>query len=175
MYTLMQPNKYQLNITRYYSENTPINCVINNILAENDDFLISLYEQSLEYEKTNKNIINLTDIIAIQYCSIRCIYDMPDLCNINYRNSRPTANIVFGEDKTLLSAMIIQVDCVNALLHFLNDYYPNKVENAQIFIDKILNLDNDIDIISNTVFENKEVYKKQILTIFKDLITFLFE
>jgi hypothetical protein len=171
----MQPNKYQLNITRYYSENTPINCVINNILAENDDFLISLYEQSLEYEKTNKNIINLTDIIAIQYCSIRCIYDMPDLCNINYRNSRPTANIVFGEDKTLLSAMIIQVDCVNALLHFLNDYYPNKVENAQIFIDKILNLDNDIDIISNTVFENKEVYKKQILTIFKDLITFLFE
>ena len=171
----MQPNKYHLNLTRYYSENTPINFVINNILNENDEFLISLYEQSLEYEKTNKNIIYLTDIIAIQYCSIRCIYDMPDLCNINYRNSRPTTNIVFGEDKTLLSSMIIQVDCINALLHFLNDYYPNKVQNAQIFIDKILNVDNNIDIISNTSFENMEIYKKQILTIFKDLITFLFE
>lgn len=171
----MQPNKYHLNLTRYYSENTPINLVINNILNENDEFLISLYEKSLDYEKTNKNIIYLTDIIAIQYCSIRCIYDMPDLCNINYRNSRPTTNIVFGEDKTLLSSMIIQVDCLNALLHFLNDYYPNKVPNAQIFIDKILNLDNNIDIISNTSFENMKIYKKQILTVFQDLITFLFE
>jgi hypothetical protein len=171
----MQSNKYHTNLTRYYSENTPINFVINNILSENDDFLISLYDQSLEYEKIDKNISNLTDIFAIQYCSIRCIYDMPDLCNINYRNSRPTANILFGEDKTLLSAMIIQVDCINALLHFLNDYYPNKVQKAQIFIDKILNLDKNIDIISNTVSQNIETYKKQILMIFKDLIAFLFE
>ena len=113
--------------------------------------------------------------MAIQYCSIRSIYDLPDLCNVNFRNSKPTTNILFGEDKTLLSSMIIQVDCINAILHFLNDYFPNKVHKSQIFIDKILNLDTNVDIISKTSSENLEVYKKQILILFKELFTFLNE
>ena len=171
----METNKPFLNLIKYYSENTPINIVINNVINENDDFLISLYNQSYEYEKIDRNINILRDIIAIQYCSIRCVYDMPDLCNVNYRNTRPTTNVIFGEDKTLLSSMIIQVDCINALLHFLNDYYPNKVENAQIFIDKILNLDKEVELISNTPLENMGVYKTQILKIFKDLFSFLNE
>ncbi len=170
----MQFENYN-NLTKYYSDNTPINLVITNIINESDEFLIELYKHSTEYAKTTENISILTDIIAIQYCSIRCIYDMPDLCNVNYRNAKPTTNIIFGEDKTLLSSMIIQVDCINALLHFLNDYYPNKVCKSQIFIDKILSLDTDVDLLLKTSKENFEIYKKQILTIFKELITFLNE
>jgi hypothetical protein len=170
----MQSDNY-INLTKYYSENTPINLVINNIINENDEFLTELYNQSLQFENIVKNINILTDIIAIQYCSIRCIYDMPDLCNVNYRNSRPTTNIVFGEDKTLLSSMIIQVDSINALLYFLNENYPNKIENSQILIDKILNIDSEVDLISNTPKENFEIYKKQINKVYKELIIFLNE
>jgi hypothetical protein len=100
---------------------------------------------------------------------------MPDLCNVNYRNRRPTTNIVFGEDKTLLSSMIIQVDSINALLYFLNENYPNKIENSQILIDKILNIDSEVDLISNTPKENFEIYKKQINKVYKELIIFLNE
>jgi hypothetical protein len=170
----MQSDNY-INLTKYYSENTPINLVINNIINENDEFLTELYNQSLQFENIVKNINILTDIIAIQYCSIRCIYDMPDLCNVNYRNRRPTTNIVFGEDKTLLSSMIIQVDSINALLYFLNENYPNKIENSQILIDKILNIDSEVDLISNTPKENFEIYKKQINKVYKELIIFLNE
>jgi hypothetical protein len=171
----MQSITYNYDITKYYSDNTPINLIITNIINESDDFLILLYEHSKEYEKKDKNIRFLTDIIAIQYCSIRCIYDMPDLCNIHFRNNRPTTNHIFGEDKTILASMIIQVDCLNAILHFLNDYYPNKVADASKFIDKILNLDNDIELLLNSSYENLQIYKNKILELYKELFVFLNE
>jgi len=171
----MHTNIYNNDITQYYSDNTPINIIITNIIKENDDFIVKIYERSLEYEKINKNIKILADILVILYCSIRCIYDMPSLCNNNYRNNRPTTYAIFGEDKTLLSSLIIQIDCVNALLHFLNDNYPNKVLNANIVIDKVLNLDKDIDILSNSANDNIEIYKKKTLDLFQDLFIFLNE
>ena len=171
----MQTNIYNNQITKYYSENTPINLIISNIIKENDEFMIKLYEQSFEYEKINKSIKLLADIIAIQYCSIRCIYDMPDLCNNIYRNSSPSTYLIFGEDKTLLSALIIQIDCLNALLHFLNDNYPNKVSSANLFIEKLLNLDKDIDIVLNSPTNNMEIYKTKTLELFNELVTFLNE
>ena len=84
----------------------------------------------------------------------------------NYRNTRPTTYAIFGEDKTLLASLIIQIDCTNALLHFLNDNYPNKVSKTNLVIDKVLNLDNDIDIISNSPMDNIDIYKKKTLDLF---------
>lgn len=171
----MEVYKSYIDLSKYYQDNTPINLIISNIISENDDFLKKLYEMSAGYENINKNIKYLTDIIAIQYCSIRCVYDMPDLCNIKYRNYKATANFIFGEDATLLSSMIIQVDCINALLHYLNDYYPNKIENAQQFLDKILKIDDKIDILYNSSLDNMEIYKKEIINIYQELIKFLLE
>jgi hypothetical protein len=171
----MHTNIYNNQITQYYSDNTPINIIITNIINENDNFIVEIYGRSLEYEKINKNIKILADILVIQYCSIRCIYDMPSLCNNNYRNTRPTTYSIFGEDKTLLASLIIQIDCTNALLHFLNDNYPNKVSKTNLVIDKVLNLDNDIDIISNSPMDNIDIYKKKTLDLFSDLWVFLNE
>jgi hypothetical protein len=100
---------------------------------------------------------------------------MPSLCNNNYRNTRPTTYSIFGEDKTLLASLIIQIDCTNALLHFLNDNYPNKVSKTNLVIDKVLNLDNDIDIITNSPMDNIDIYKKKTLDLFSDLWVFLNE
>ena len=111
----------------------------------------------------------------IQYCSIRCIYDFPDLSNKNYRNNRPSSHIVFGEDKTLLGALSIQIDCINAFLHFINDNYPNKIEKSNLFLEKIFNLDTDIDIFNSESNVNFSIYKKNILNIFKDIFLFLQE
>lgn len=171
----MELHKSHFDLSKYYKDNTPINLIINNIISENDDFLVKLYELSSEYEIINNNIKYLTDIVAIQYCAIRCVYDMPDLCNIKYRNNRATTNVIFGEDATLLSSMIIHVDSINALLHYLNDHYPNKIEKAQQFLDKILKLDEQIDILANSSFDNIEIYKKEIVNIYHELIKFLLE
>ncbi len=171
----MELYKSNFDLSKYYQDTSPMNIIISNILSEKDDFLIKLYELSSEYEKINNNIKYLTDIVAIQYCSVRCVYDMPDLCNIKYRNNRSTTCLLFGEDATLLSSLVIQVDCINALLHYLNDYYPNKIENAQQFLDKIFKIDEQIDILYNSSFDNIEIYKKEIVNIYHELIKFLFE
>ena len=47
--------------------------------------------------------------------------------------------------------------------------------NANIVIDKVLNLDKDIDILSNSANDNIEIYKKKTLDLFQDLFIFLNE
>jgi hypothetical protein len=90
-----------------------------------------------------------------------------------FRNTRPSTHSIFGEDKTLLSSLIIQVDCLNELLHFFHTYYPEKINKVGELINNLLSIDDDLDLTKNTPIENFEIYKKKMMEVIDNIINFL--
>jgi hypothetical protein len=138
-----------------YNNNTPINLVINNI--------INIEDTTCHYIK---NILNkykeLADILVVHYLSIRAIYDLPPLLNISYRDKRPTTHIVFDVEKVLLAGLLIQVDCSNAILNYINTNFPEKIEKIYDIIDQYINIDININILSGNPSENFKIYVENI-------------
>jgi len=104
----------------------------------------------------------MAEILVVHYLSIRSLYDIPCLLNITYRQSKPTTHIVFDVEKVLLAVLIIQVECANALLNYINTYHRDKVYRIYDILDEYMNIDLDVNILQNSPSENFTEYVNNI-------------
>ena len=142
-------NNYFLN-----EDKNPFNLVMLSIINNPDIFVCEFYKDILN--EPHKFL--LADIFSMAYLSIRNIYDLPYLNNIQYRDKKPTSVSLYGESISILGSVSLIIEITNELLKVVPKHYPKLIE---IFPDIVISLNNVI--INPFNKNNMEIIKNNML------------
>jgi hypothetical protein len=142
-------NNYFLN-----EDKNPFNLVMLSIINNPDSFVCEFYKDILN--ESHKFL--LADIFSMAYLSIRNIYDLPYLNNIQYRDKKPTSVSLYGESISILGSVSLIIEITNELLKVVPKHYPKLIE---IFPDIVISLNNII--INPFNKNNMEIIKNNML------------
>jgi hypothetical protein len=141
-------NNYFIN-----EDKNPFNLVMLSIINNPDSFVCEFYKHILN--ESHKFL--LADIFSMAYLSIRNIYDLPCLNNIQYREKKPTAISLYGESISILGSVSLIIEITNELLKIVPKHYPKLID---IIPDIVISLNNvvikpfnpnNMDIIKNNM------------------------
>ena len=125
-------NNYFIN-----EDKNPFNLVMLSIISNPDSFVCEFYKDILN--ESDKFL--LADIFSMAYLSIRNIYDLPCLNNIQYRDKKPTSISLYGESVSILGSVSLIIEITNELLKIVPKHYPKLIE---VIPDIVISLNNVI-------------------------------
>jgi len=166
--------EFALNrLEKHYCKNqNELSLIINHIIIQNDDEILKYYTHL--FDKKLDSLLVVADVFSILYACLINLYSSSPLLNIKYKNRKPMAGTIFGDDLSILATMAIIIQSQSILTNFILENYKDKIVklNDEVKIDNIFeNISPSNDKDENT--QNLQSIKNNLLMMFERYIHIL--